>query len=156
MWLFMYVCYLMGALTYVLFLFSALQDIFQFVLFGVPRLTFAFLTAIFYLFTQTLTVFFFVGHQQQHPRIPGVATGDAGPHPACRPRPLHPGGGVRPHLSEHPAVPGPGGAGRRRGSPRCAPLPARRHGGGSRSCTSTTCCGGSISRSGTSPGWWWR
>lgn len=61
MWLFMYVCYLMGALTYVLFLFSALQDIFQFVLFGVPRLTFAFLTAICYLFTQTLTVFFFVG-----------------------------------------------------------------------------------------------
>ncbi len=61
MWLFMYVCYLMGALTYVLFLFSALQDIFQFVLFGVPRLTFAFLTAIFYLFTQTLTIFFFVG-----------------------------------------------------------------------------------------------
>jgi hypothetical protein len=61
MWLFMYVCYLMGAFTYVLFLFSALQDIFQFVLFGVPRLTFAFLTAIFYLFTQTLTIFFFVG-----------------------------------------------------------------------------------------------
>ena len=61
MWLFMYVCYLMGALTYALFLFSALQDIFQLVLFGVPRLTFAFLTAICYLFTQTLTVFFFVG-----------------------------------------------------------------------------------------------
>ena len=61
MWLFMYVCYLMGALTYLLFLLSALQDVFQWVLFGVPRLTFAFLTAICYLFTQTLTVFFFVG-----------------------------------------------------------------------------------------------
>lgn len=61
MWLFMYVCYLLGALTWALFLLSALQDLLQFVLFGVPRLTFAFLTAIFYLFTQTLTVFFFVG-----------------------------------------------------------------------------------------------
>lgn len=61
MWLFMYLCYLLGALTYLLFLFSALQDLFLLVLFGVPRLTFAFLTAIFYLFTQTLTVFFFVG-----------------------------------------------------------------------------------------------
>lgn len=61
MWLFMYVCYLMGALTYGLFLLSGLQGIFQFTVLGTPHPTFAFLTAIIYLFTQTLTVFFFVG-----------------------------------------------------------------------------------------------
>ncbi len=61
MWLFMYVCYLMGALTYVLFLLSGLQGIFGFAVFGAPHPTFAFLTSIIYLFTQTLTIFFFVG-----------------------------------------------------------------------------------------------
>lgn len=61
MWLFMYVCYLMGALTYGLFLLSGLQGIFHFSVLGTPHPTFAFLTAIIYLFTQTLTVFFFVG-----------------------------------------------------------------------------------------------
>jgi len=61
MWLFMYVCYLMGALTYALFLLSGLQGIFGFAVLGAPHPTFAFLTAIIYLFTQTLTVFFFVG-----------------------------------------------------------------------------------------------
>lgn len=61
MWLFMYVCYLMGALTYGLFLLSGVQGIFRFAVLGAPHPTFAFLTAIIYLFTQTLTVFFFVG-----------------------------------------------------------------------------------------------
>ena len=61
MWLFMYVCYLMGALTYLLFLLSGLQGIFKFPVLGAPHPTFSFLTAIIYLFTQTLTVFFFVG-----------------------------------------------------------------------------------------------
>jgi len=61
MWLFMYICYLMGAFTYVLFLLSGLQGIFKFPLLGAPHPTFAFLTSIIYLFTQTLTVFFFVG-----------------------------------------------------------------------------------------------
>lgn len=61
MWLFMYVCYLMGALTYGLFLLSGVQGIFRFAVLGAPHPTFAFLTTIIYLFTQTLTVFFFVG-----------------------------------------------------------------------------------------------
>ena len=61
MWLFMYVCYLMGAFTYLLFLLSGLQGIFHFAVLGAPHPTFAFLTTIIYLFTQTLTVFFFVG-----------------------------------------------------------------------------------------------
>ena len=61
MWLFMYLCYLMGAFSYLLFLLSGLQGIFKFPLLGTPHPTFAFLTAIIYLFTQTLTVFFFVG-----------------------------------------------------------------------------------------------
>ena len=61
MWLFMYVCYLMGAFTYALFLISGLQGIFGFPVLGAPHPTFSFLTAIIYLFTQTLTIFFFVG-----------------------------------------------------------------------------------------------
>ena len=61
MWLFMYVCYLMGVLTYLMFLLSGLQGIFKFPLLGAPHPTFAFLTSIIYLFTQTLTIFFFVG-----------------------------------------------------------------------------------------------
>lgn len=61
MWLFMYVCYLMGVLTYLMFLLSGLQGIFKFPLLGAPHATFAFLTSIIYLFTQTLTIFFFVG-----------------------------------------------------------------------------------------------
>ena len=61
MWLFMYVCYLMGAFTYLLFLLSGLQGIFKFPVLGAPHPTFAFLTSIIYLFTQTLTIFFFVG-----------------------------------------------------------------------------------------------
>ena len=61
MWLFMYACYLMAALTYVLFVLSGLQGIFGFAVLGAPHPTFSFLTAIIYLFTQTLTIFFFVG-----------------------------------------------------------------------------------------------
>ena len=61
MWLFMYVCYFMAALTYVLFLISGLQGIFGFPVLGTPHPTFSFLTAIIYFFTQTLTIFFFVG-----------------------------------------------------------------------------------------------
>ena len=61
MWLFMYTCYLMAVLTYVLFVLSGLQGIFGFAVLGAPHPTFSFLTAIIYLFTQTLTIFFFVG-----------------------------------------------------------------------------------------------
>ena len=61
MWLFMYVCYLMAALTYVLFVLAGLQGIFGFPVLGAPHPTFSFLTAIIYFFTQTLTIFFFVG-----------------------------------------------------------------------------------------------
>ena len=61
MWLFMYVCYLMAALTYLLFVLSGLQGIFGFPVLGAPHPTFSFLTAIIYLFTQTLIIFFFVG-----------------------------------------------------------------------------------------------
>ena len=61
MWLFMYACYLMAALTYVLFVLAGLQGIFGFPVLGAPHPTFSFLTAIIYFFTQTLTIFFFVG-----------------------------------------------------------------------------------------------
>ena len=61
MWLLMYACYLMAVLTYVLFVLSGLQGIFGFAVLGAPHPTFSFLTAIIYLFTQTLTIFFFVG-----------------------------------------------------------------------------------------------
>ena len=61
MWLFMYACYLMGALTYVLFVLAGLQGIFGFPVLGAPHPTFSFLTAIIYFFTETLTIFFFVG-----------------------------------------------------------------------------------------------
>ena len=61
MWLFMYACYLMGALTYVLFVLAGLQGIFGFPVLGAPHPTFSFLTAIIYFFTQTLIIFFFVG-----------------------------------------------------------------------------------------------
>ena len=61
MWLFMYVCYLMAALTYTLFVLAGLQGIFGFPVVGAPHPTFSFLTAIIYFFTQTLTIFFFVG-----------------------------------------------------------------------------------------------
>ena len=61
MWLFMYACYLMGALTYVLFVLAGVQGIFGFPVLGAPHPTFSFLTAIIYFFTQTLIIFFFVG-----------------------------------------------------------------------------------------------
>ena len=61
MWSFMYACYLLAALTYLLFVVSGLQGIFGFRVLGAPHPTFSFLTAIFYFFTQTLTIFFFVG-----------------------------------------------------------------------------------------------
>ena len=61
MWLFMYVCYLMAALTYGLFVLAGLQATFGFSVLGAPHPTFSFLTAIIYFFTQTLTIFFFVG-----------------------------------------------------------------------------------------------
>jgi hypothetical protein len=57
----MYACYLMGALTYTLFVLAGLQGIFGFPVLGAPHPTFSFLTAIIYFFTQTLTIFFFVG-----------------------------------------------------------------------------------------------
>ena len=61
MWLFMYACYLMAALTWVLFVLAGLQGMFGFPVLGAPHPTFSFLTAIIYFFTQTLTIFFFVG-----------------------------------------------------------------------------------------------
>ena len=57
----MYACYLMALVTYALFLISGLQGIFGFPVLGAPHPTFSFLTAIIYFFTQTLTIFFFVG-----------------------------------------------------------------------------------------------
>lgn len=57
----MYACYLMAAITYVLFVLAGLQGIFGFPVLGAPHPTFSFLTAIIYFFTQTLIVFFFVG-----------------------------------------------------------------------------------------------
>ena len=61
MWLFMYACYLMAAITYGLFVLAGLQGIFGFPVLGAPHPTFSFLTAIIYFFTQTLIIFFFVG-----------------------------------------------------------------------------------------------
>ena len=57
----MYACYLLAAITYFLFITSGLQGIFGFLFLSISHATFGFLTTIVYLFSQTLTLFFFVG-----------------------------------------------------------------------------------------------
>ena len=61
MWFFMIICYLLSFLTLACFTASGLQGIFGFHLLGANHPTFAFLTTIIYLFTESLVIFFFVG-----------------------------------------------------------------------------------------------
>ena len=61
MWLFMYACYALMALTYVGVVVTGLQGVFGFPVFGAPHPTIGFLTTIIYLFTQVLIIFFFIG-----------------------------------------------------------------------------------------------
>ena len=61
MWLFMYACYALMALTYVGVVVTGLQGIFGFAVFGAPHPTVGFLTTIIYLFTQVLIIFYFIG-----------------------------------------------------------------------------------------------
>ena len=84
MWLFMYVCYFMGIVTYALFVVSGLQGIVGFLVLETSHATFAFLTTIVYLFSQTLAIFFFIGTsanireyldlKQQTPRTSALLT----------------------------------------------------------------------------------
>ncbi len=61
MWFFMIVCYLLMALSFVLLAFTGIQGYAGFVFFGINHPTMALLTAVVYLFTSTLIMFFFVG-----------------------------------------------------------------------------------------------
>jgi len=61
MWFFMIACYVLTAVSYVMLLSLGLQGYFGGHLLGVNHPTFALLTAIVYLFTETLVIFFFVG-----------------------------------------------------------------------------------------------
>ena len=61
MWFFMITCYLFSAMTLLMLLLSGLQGYFQFFIFKANHPTFALLTTIVYLFTETLIIFYFVG-----------------------------------------------------------------------------------------------
>jgi len=54
-------CYFLTLVTVILFAMAGLQGYFQFPVFQANHPTFALLFVIFYLFTQTLVIFFFVG-----------------------------------------------------------------------------------------------
>ncbi|MFA5060083.1 MAG: hypothetical protein WC676_05595 [Candidatus Omnitrophota bacterium] len=62
MWSFMYLCYLMTAITALLLFLTGLQGLLQFSIFQVGHPAFAIFTLIIYLFTQTIIIFFFVGN----------------------------------------------------------------------------------------------
>jgi len=61
MWFFMYACYLLMGLSFLLLTTLGVQGYFGFHVMGVNHPTFALLTAIIYLFAETLVIFFFVG-----------------------------------------------------------------------------------------------
>ena len=61
MWFFMYSCYLLTALSFVCMLLLGLQGYVQMQVLGINHPAFALLTAIIYLLTETLVMFFFVG-----------------------------------------------------------------------------------------------
>jgi len=61
MWFFMNACYLLTILSFVMLVITGLQGHFSFPFLNVNHPTFALLTVIIYLFTQTLVIFFFVG-----------------------------------------------------------------------------------------------
>ena len=54
-------CYVLTILSFLLLLLTALQGYFSFLIFNANHPTFALLTVIVYLFTETLIIFFFVG-----------------------------------------------------------------------------------------------
>ena len=61
MWFFMNTCYLLSALSFLMILLAGLQGYFHFFILTANHPTFALLTIIVYLFTQTLIIFYFVG-----------------------------------------------------------------------------------------------
>ena len=61
MWFFMYTCYIMNFLSFVLLILTGQQGYSQFFVGHANHPTFAILTIIIYLFTQTLVMFYFVG-----------------------------------------------------------------------------------------------
>ncbi len=61
MWFFMNSCYALTAISFLMLLLTALQGYFHFNILNANHPTFALLTVIVYLFTQTLIIFFFVG-----------------------------------------------------------------------------------------------
>ena len=61
MWFFMILCYFLSVLTLLTLLITGLQGYFHFMILNANHPTFALLTCILYLFTQTLVIFYFVG-----------------------------------------------------------------------------------------------
>ena len=61
MWFFMNTCYLLTLITFILLVTTGLQGWLHFPILNANHPTFALLTMIVYLFTETLVIFFFVG-----------------------------------------------------------------------------------------------
>lgn len=61
MWFFMNACYGLSLVTFILLLVGLAQSFLHFPVLKAGHLTFMLLTSIVYLFTETLTIFFFVG-----------------------------------------------------------------------------------------------
>ena len=61
MWFFMYTCYVMSFMTFLLLLTGFFQSFLKFKVLAANHLTFMVLTSISYAFTETLVIFFFVG-----------------------------------------------------------------------------------------------
>ena len=61
MWFFMYTCYLLSALSFLLMALIGLQGYFHFAVLSVNHPTLAMMAIIIYLFAETLVMFFFVG-----------------------------------------------------------------------------------------------
>lgn len=61
MWFFMYACYILSLVTWILLILGFFQGILKFHIFAANHVTFMILTSIFYAFTETLVIFFFVG-----------------------------------------------------------------------------------------------
>ena len=61
MWFFMYSCYILSLLTWTLLVLGFFQGLFKFHVLAANHVTFMILISIFYAFTETLVIFFFVG-----------------------------------------------------------------------------------------------
>ncbi|MBI4436161.1 MAG: hypothetical protein HY590_01955 [Candidatus Omnitrophica bacterium] len=61
MWVYMMTCYIMTLFTFIFLITAFFQGIFKFTVFEASHVSFMILTAILYLFTETLVIFFFVG-----------------------------------------------------------------------------------------------